>query len=144
MSFRSLVTPLRTPALRVVLQVLVSVTSAHLACAEDFDAARVYEQEVQPLLEKHCYNCHGNGAREGALALDRFKTPAAANSDPELWWQVLKNLRAGVMPPASSSTLSPEEMERITSWIKFGPFGIDPAKPDPGPITVRRLNREEY
>ncbi|MCA9030244.1 MAG: DUF1592 domain-containing protein [Planctomycetaceae bacterium] len=144
MSFRSLVTPLRTPALRVVLQVLVSVTSAHLACAEDFDAARVYEQEVQPLLEKHCYNCHGNGAREGALALDRFKTPAAANSDPELWWQVLKNLRAGVMPPASSSTVSPEEMERITSWIKFGPFGIDPAKPDPGPITVRRLNREEY
>ena len=30
------------------------------------------------------------------------------------------------------------------SWIKYQAIGIDPANPDPGRITIRRLNREEY
>src|SRR3954447_11184627 len=32
-------------------------------------------------------------------------------------------------------------MER---WIKSGAFGLDPKNPDPGRVTVRRLNRIEY
>ena len=32
----------------------------------------------------------------------------------------------------------------LENWIKGDVFSIDPANPDPGRVTIRRLNREEY
>src|SRR5690606_22241246 len=39
---------------------------------------------------------------------------------------------------------SPEQLARIEEWIKGEVFRIDPANPDPGRVTLRRLNRVEY
>ena len=33
---------------------------------------------------------------------------------------------------------------KLFDWIKFKAFNIDPANPDPGRVTLRRLNRVEY
>jgi len=97
-----------------------------------------------PILKKYCYDCHGYGVEEGDFALDQFKSPQEALAAPELWWRVVKNLRAGIMPPPEASQPSEEELQKIRTWVTFGPFGIDPENIDPGPVTVRRLNREEY
>ena len=32
----------------------------------------------------------------------------------------------------------------MISWVKFGALKLDPASPDPGRVTLRRLNRKEY
>ncbi len=64
--------------------------------------------------------------------------------DGELWWAVLKNVRAGIMPPAGKPRPSDTELRSLEQWIKYGAFGIEPANPDPGRVTVRRLNRVEY
>jgi hypothetical protein len=48
------------------------------------------------------------------------------------------------MPPADELPLPSAEAEKLMRWIKSDAFGIDPAKPDPGRVTVRRLNRVEY
>src|SRR4029077_10098242 len=37
-----------------------------------------------------------------------------------------------------------QEQARLENWIKYDVFGIDPSNPDPGRVTVRRLNRVEY
>src|SRR5262249_16477686 len=37
-----------------------------------------------------------------------------------------------------------EEMAQLEHWIKYQAFAIDPANPDPGRVTMRRLNRVEY
>lgn len=103
-----------------------------------------FESEIKPILKQYCYDCHGDGAEEGNLVLDQFKSPAEAMTKPELWWRVLKNLRAGVMPPRGATKPSDEELHQIKQWITFGPFGIDPENVDPGPVTVSRLNREQY
>lgn len=108
------------------------------------DAADDYESRIKPILVEHCYDCHGYGATEGNLALDQFESASEALANPELWWRVIQNLRAGVMPPADVSELSQDELHAINEWIKFGPFEIDPDNIDPGPTVVRRLNREEY
>ena len=49
-------------------------------------------------------------------------------------------------PRPSTSFLRPTADEGLVleHWIKYGAFGIDPADPDPGRVTVRRLNRVEY
>lgn len=106
--------------------------------------AEIYESKIKPILVQHCYDCHGYGSAEGNFVLDEFDSTEDAISQPELWWRVVKNLRAGVMPPTEASELSDEELETIYEWVKAGPFKIDPENLDPGPVTVRRLNRAEY
>src|SRR5262245_29352764 len=95
-----------------------------------------FEQRVRPLLQSYCYDCHGNAAKEGRLALDEFATADDALKNRPLWWKVLKNLRSGVMPPAGEKRPSEEELETIAEWVKFGVFEINPDDPDPGRIGV--------
>ena len=103
----------------------------------------VFRREAQPILEKYCFDCHGNGISKGGLTLDKFDTGAALR-DHKVWFQALKNVRSGVMPPADEAQPTPAETEKLMAWIKREAFGLDPAKPDPGRVTVRRLNRVEY
>ena len=125
---------------RIVLLSLLSVGVAQAAPPQSVDFA----QQVRPLLKTYCYDCHGEGAKEGGLALDQLATVVGAPESRPAWWKVLKNLRSGMMPPAGEKRPSPAEVESIADWIKFGAFGIDPSDVDPGRIGVRRLNRREY
>jgi hypothetical protein len=84
------------------------------------------------------------GGKEGNRTLDEFASDEAMLGNTDLWWAVLKNLRSGVMPPAGEEKPTPEERKKVFDWIKFDVFRIDPANPDPGRVTVRRLNRTEY
>jgi hypothetical protein len=103
----------------------------------------VFKRDVQPILEKYCYDCHGNGIEKGGVNLDSFDTPAAL-ADHKLWERALRNVRSGIMPPADELPLPAAEAEKIVQWIKKDAFQLDPARPDPGRVTVRRLNRVEY
>ena len=126
-----------------ILLVLPS-SQAQETVGDAVDFAQVFSDEIVPILEQHCYDCHGYGTAEGNFVIDEFASPQAAMEATDTWWRVVKNLRAGVMPPAEASTLSEEELETIYRWVKFGPFQIDPQNIDPGPVTIRRLNRTEY
>jgi len=102
-----------------------------------------FRREIQPVLAKYCFDCHGGGVAKGGVTLDEFST-AAALRDPKLWSHALRNVRAGIMPPADEAALPPADAEKLMQWIKLEGMGLDPAKPDPGRVTVRRLNRVEY
>jgi hypothetical protein len=103
----------------------------------------VYHSAVLPILEKHCYECHGDGYDKGKIAFDRLESDAQILA-PELWLRVLLNTRAGLMPAEGKPLLSDAEQSTLERWIKYDVFRIDPANPDPGRVTVRRLNRVEY
>ncbi len=102
-----------------------------------------FKREIQPLLADHCYDCHGDGASKGGVVLDGFKTDAELR-DHKLWLRVLKNTRAHIMPPADEDPLAAADIEKLANWIKRDAFQLDPVNPDPGRVTVRRLNRVEY
>ena len=58
---------------------------------------------------------------------------------------MLKNVRAGIMPPAASPAPPTEELRTLEQWIKYaGLRRSTPSDPDPGRVTLRRLNRVEY
>jgi hypothetical protein len=99
---------------------------------------------VQPILQSYCYDCHGDGMDKGQVAFDAFKSDEELVNHHDLWSRVLKNVRAGIMPPAKKRRPTAQEIETLANWIKFEAFGLDPANPDPGRVTVRRLNRVEY
>jgi mono/diheme cytochrome c family protein len=103
-----------------------------------------FREHIQPILEDYCVGCHGDRMKKGGLTLDEFTSDQARLRDGDLWWAVLKNVRAGIMPPAGKPRPSDSERRLLEDWIKYGAFGIEPTNSDPGRVTVRRLNRVEY
>jgi hypothetical protein len=97
-----------------------------------------------PLLEDYCYACHGNGIKKGKVCFDDVAANPTRLRDRDFWWAVLRNVRAHIMPPAGKPRPSEADLRLLEDWIKYDAFGIDRADPDPGSVTVRRLNRVEY
>src|SRR5262249_18160649 len=103
-----------------------------------------FQDEIQPILIDYCSRCHADGMKKGGLAFDGFASEAALVGKHDLWWAVLKNVRAGIMPPQGKPRPTSLEVRILADWIKHDAFGIDPRDPDPGRVTIRRLNRVEY
>ena len=102
-----------------------------------------FRKNIKPLLEKHCYDCHGDGESKGKLAFDKLGSDTEMLAKSDVWVAVLKNVRAGLMP-ARGPRLPADDAARLVHWIKAGALGLDPARPNPGRATLRRLNRAEY
>ncbi len=107
-------------------------------------AAADFGKEVKPLLESYCYKCHANGKKKGDLSLEPFTSVEAIVKDQKTWGNVLENLKSGDMPPDDAKQPSADERERLIKWIDLVVFATDPDHPDPGRVTLRRLNRTEY
>ncbi len=113
------------------------------ACGAETSATAQFRKEIQPLLTQYCYDCHGEGEKKGKVAFDELQSDDAI-LDHDLWLKVVKNVRAGLMPPNKKPRPTDTERAQLEQWVKTGVFGIDPKNPDPGRVTVRRLNRVEY
>ena len=123
------------------LAALLALAQIHAgAFGAGSEAAVHFRRDVQPLLTQYCYDCHGDGAKKGGVAFDELKSDDALVARHDLWWSVLKNLRAGLMPPEKKPRPSADEKRRLEEWIKREAFGLDPQDPDPGRVTLRRLN----
>ncbi len=106
-------------------------------------AAAQFHKDVQPVLAQYCYECHGDGMSNGGVAFDELQSDDQI-LDRELWGKVMKNLRARIMPPPKAPRPTAAEQKVIEDWVKYQAFGIDANNPDPGRVTLRRLNRAEY
>jgi hypothetical protein len=128
--------------LPVIAFLALSLSSPAAAAAEAESAAR-FRTKVEPVLDRFCSGCHGGGSSRGGVTFDPAETTALLENR-DLWWKTLKMLRAGMMPPKGKPRPTHEQIAAVEDWIKFSAFGIDPKNPDPGRVTLRRLNRTEY
>ncbi len=103
-----------------------------------------YKSEIVPLLETYCFSCHGEGVAKGKFSMDEFKDLSTHLSDREHWMHIWRNVRSQVMPPFDEDQPTPDERRKLMTWIEKEVFKLDAANPDPGRVTIRRLNRTEY
>ncbi|NJM38845.1 MAG: DUF1587 domain-containing protein [Akkermansiaceae bacterium] len=103
-----------------------------------------YEKEILPIFHRYCYDCHGEGMREGELALDRFPDIPSMIADRDAWKHIRDHIDFRLMPPPKEDAPSDEERKKLLSWIDDTIFAVDPNHPDPGHVMLRRLNRTEY
>jgi hypothetical protein len=106
--------------------------------------ASSYQREVEPVLVRYCYDCHGQGSARGDVALDAFASAEARRRDGQLWSRVWENVRNDLMPPPGHARPDAAERARLGAWIRGEVQGVDCREPDPGRVTIRRLNRDEY
>jgi uncharacterized protein DUF1592/uncharacterized protein DUF1588/uncharacterized protein DUF1587/uncharacterized protein DUF1585/uncharacterized protein DUF1595/cbb3-type cytochrome c oxidase subunit III len=103
-----------------------------------------FQKDIRPLLQNYCSDCHMDGSKKGELSLDEYPSLEAHLQNQKLWSAVWEMLRAEMMPPFKKPQPKPEERQRIIAWIEREVLKVDLANPDPGRVTIRRLNREEY
>jgi hypothetical protein len=126
-----------------MIAVLVATLAMCPADARGTERAESFHKTVEPVLTEYCVGCHNGELKKGNVVFDSDDTRQLV-SDRELWYKALNMLRAGLMPPKGRSRPSADEIAQIEKWIKYTAFGIDPHHPDPGRVTLRRLNRTEY
>jgi mono/diheme cytochrome c family protein len=106
-----------------------------------------FETVVKPVIQQSCGACHNATAMTGGLDLSRFlKEPGSeALKQREVWEKVIVKLKAGEMPPPGMPRPPAEKLAAVSQWLEqqYATADAD-AKPDPGTLTVRRLNRDEY
>ncbi|MCB1209181.1 MAG: DUF1592 domain-containing protein [Verrucomicrobiales bacterium] len=103
-----------------------------------------YEKRIRPLLVKYCGDCHSDGVAKGDYAFDEYADYTSLLGDFRAWDHLRQQVATHVMPPEKKDKPSLVERDEIVAWIEDTIFWTDPAKPDPGHVTARRLNRTEY
>jgi hypothetical protein len=104
----------------------------------------VFDRRIAPFLNQTCYECHGGGTTKGDFALDRLSLPVPASTDREAWERVLKHVSHELMPPAEAEQPAPAARAAFLASLERILHPVDPRRPDPGRVVLRRLNREEY
>ena len=103
-----------------------------------------YKREVLPVLSEYCYDCHADGTSKGDLELDKFKTFDELVKARKFWDGVREHVSTHVMPPEKKPKPTQDHRDAVLNWIEDVVMAVDPSHPDPGHITLRRLNRAEY
>ena len=124
----------------LVIFALAGLISSAFAAAKKPD----YDRDIRPVLKEFCFDCHGNGKKKGGIALDQHADEAALLADKQLWEAVRQNITTRVMPPDDERQPSERQRDVVGNWIERVVFDVDCANPDPGRVTIRRLNRVEY
>jgi hypothetical protein len=134
----------RAPVAALLATIGLIVTTDADAAPRPAPTHARFEREVRPLLREHCYDCHADGRDKGKVAFDTYGSIDALVADRALWAKVLANLRGGLMPPAGRPRPRANAARKVEAWIKRDALALDPRAPDPGRVTIRRLNRVEY
>ena len=103
-----------------------------------------YAKDIRPLLEKYCWDCHDKESRKGDLALDGYADEASLWAGRKTWNSVQFHLENWIMPPPKKDQPTESERAMLTKYLDTLLNPYDPNKPDPGRVTIRRLNRVEY
>ncbi|HEX7447074.1 MAG TPA: DUF1549 domain-containing protein, partial [Pirellulales bacterium] len=94
-----------------------------------------YRRDVQPILAKHCYECHGPKKQESGLRLDSlaaakqggYTGPAVVPGKPGESLLLAAVIGGGEVTqmPADRPPLAADEIDRLRKWVEQGATGDD-------------------
>ncbi|MEZ6143066.1 MAG: DUF1592 domain-containing protein [Zavarzinella sp.] len=117
---------------------LLLLGNSHLCGAE-------FAKEGTAFLQKYCISCHGEKKQSAELALHTIVDEKSLLAARKKMGSVQRVLHAGEMPPKNRPQPTVAEREEFLKLVKTTFELADRnAKPDPGQVTVRRLNKVEY
>ena len=99
------------------------------------------------LFNRYCLTCHNQTQSARGTVPVAFEHLDLANigADAQIWEQVVRKMRAGVMPPAGRPRPDVPASEGFVSWLETELDAAAVARPNPGRIEAfHRLNRAEY
>src|SRR5580704_1272944 len=95
------------------------------------------------LLDQYCVVCHNDKAKIANFSLQAADINAVGDH-PEVWERVIRELRAGMMPPPGMPRPPLEKYEGLRDWLEAQIDRTAAAHPNAGSVVLHRLNRTEY
>jgi hypothetical protein len=100
--------------------------------------------ETQAAITKYCTTCHNERVKTAGLVLDPAGV-ARPGDQSETWEKVLRQLRAGTMPPPGAVRPPQAFYTRAAAHLARGLEASAAARPNPGSLPLaQRLTRTEY
>lgn len=103
-----------------------------------------FAQVVAPVLKQYCVSCHGATKPASDLSLTNFMSEASIAQNRDKWEHVLRNVQGGAMPPTGLPHPNEATRQKFIAYLETVFTRLDCKIQDPGRVTMRRLNREEY
>src|SRR5581483_897461 len=95
------------------------------------------------LLDHYCVTCHNQKLKTANVMFDSMDL-AHVGQNVEIWEKALRKVRSGMMPPVG---LPRPDAAAVKSFVAFLGGVLDQAAlaaPNPGTVSLHRLNRAEY
>lgn len=106
---------------------------------------RVFEATIRPLLEQHCFDCHGPDVSEGNVQIDALDPDLLHGSDTDWWTEVFAVVTKGEMPPSDAAELTQADRRKIVDWLANELQAASILRRASGSHSAfRRLTRYEY
>ena len=136
--------PATTPGVIKVQQLgNVAVAPARDPLAMELEAR--LRDDVQPLVQKYCAECHADGKKKAGINFDGPGTIEHVLEMAMDWESAVTVLNDRLMPPDDKPQPTQHEILTIQQWVSDALDYYPPdAEPDPGWYTIHRLNRAEY
>ena len=102
-----------------------------------------FRQNVQPLLQKYCVDCHGEVKPKGDMRLDNIDPDVVAGENFDQWEDIREAFNTGEMPPEKKPQPTNSERDLMTRWMdaEFKKAKLYGSTKKRG--SVRRLTRYE-
>jgi len=110
---------------------------------ETLDAWTSHSDPELKLLDRYCTDCHNPLDLAGGFAFDSLSLENLGN-DAAVWEEVIRKVRAGLMPPQGNPRPARAELDDIVQWLGTGLDLAWDQSPNPGAEPVARLNRTQY
>lgn len=130
----------------LICALILSCAPLVVAAADKAQREQQFKSQVQPLIKKYCFDCHGNGSSEGDFNLDKYDTAQRVIEGRKHWLKVLRRLNAEDMPPKDHDARpTKEEYALLGKFVDSAMNDLDCSGPPvAGHVTMRRLTRYEY
>jgi hypothetical protein len=105
----------------------------------------VFRNDIRPILERSCLQCHGAEMQEGNIRLDTLDPDLLHGKDVDWWVEVLAVLSNGEMPPPDDTELTDEARSKVVEWLS-GEIQVASIvrRAEGGHSSFRRMTRYEY
>jgi hypothetical protein len=125
--------------MRLLISVLLS--AGVLAAADP----ATFQEAVKPVFAKTCFPCHNEQLTSGGLNITPFLAPGSLTSNRDGWERIMAKIQRGEMPPRGVPKPPQAQIDALEKFVQSEFDAADAKiKPDPGRVTARRLNRNEY
>lgn len=116
---------------------------AQPAPANSSNPAQAAVEKNWGVLEVYCSECHNATDWAGGVAFDTLQ-PDGVGADAEVWEEAIRKLRGRMMPPPGKPRPDAATLDAFATSLESFLDQHAAAKPNPGTVSLHRLNRTEY
>ena len=110
------------------------------SCGRTVSSRQLTQRAV---ITQYCQGCHNDRVKSGGMSVQALE-PRTLDQSAELAEEMIRKLRAGMMPPAGAPRPDAATLKALTRSLETTLDRAAAAHPNPGWRTFQRLNRSEY